>query len=411
MKSSCIQHPPREPLIVIRAWQIEFCRGSACAAALLSFFEYWHNVKLDKSEQAKKLNAIAMQHGANPLHDESLVQFHTTEELERGILIYKKDTIRKALRLLEELGAITVMRNPDPRYAFDKTRHFIFHPEVLSKWIAERRSSTRESAGLSAGHAGRVGNMATQTLHPSAKNSVPSAKDSVRSGENRPAIPETTSETNYRDRDPGRLHYVQPSFVPHQGGRTTDGQKNRLKNRDPIPYHEIAAYYNHTLQKYPDDCRSQLKNIRTDHRVKKLQARWKEPLFKQHWREVFDKAAQIPFMRHGTQTHPNFRGDFDWLIKNNTNYVKVLEGRYAQSTPKKMDDQPKGIVFSYADFSQFTEEEIYAMADREAERYERQVQEQLERRRQWEQLPEEKKEGRLMAEFRRITKKEKKLDD
>lgn len=46
MNNTCIQHPTRDPLIVIRQWQLDFCESNHCAAALLSFFEYWHNIRL-----------------------------------------------------------------------------------------------------------------------------------------------------------------------------------------------------------------------------------------------------------------------------------------------------------------------------------------------------------------------------
>ena len=44
MRTSCITHPPKDPLIMIRQWQVALCEGNTTAAALLSFFEYWHNL-------------------------------------------------------------------------------------------------------------------------------------------------------------------------------------------------------------------------------------------------------------------------------------------------------------------------------------------------------------------------------
>ena len=77
MKTSCIQHPPNEPLIVIHQWQLVFCEGDAATAALLSYFEYWHNVKLEIQANAK----------ANEMPFEpSLLQFHSEKELIEGIL-------------------------------------------------------------------------------------------------------------------------------------------------------------------------------------------------------------------------------------------------------------------------------------------------------------------------------------
>jgi len=97
MKSSCISHPKKEPLVIIRQWQLEFCDGNQCAAALMSFFEYWHGIKLEQSEKASQFNHVAQMHGDMPTQDESLWQWHTEKELEQGILIYKKTTITRLL--------------------------------------------------------------------------------------------------------------------------------------------------------------------------------------------------------------------------------------------------------------------------------------------------------------------------
>ena len=52
-RSSCISHPDGERLILIRKWQLEACGKDACAAALLNLFEYWHNIKVEQSSQAR----------------------------------------------------------------------------------------------------------------------------------------------------------------------------------------------------------------------------------------------------------------------------------------------------------------------------------------------------------------------
>jgi hypothetical protein len=138
MKSTCISHPKNEPLIVIRAWQMEACGKNACAAALLSFFEYWHNVRIEASDRARQSNAVALAAGDIRYEDDSLLQFHTSAQLERGIMIYKDDTIREAIIELVKLEFLSVRDNPNPKYSFDRTRYFLFHPEKVEKWLATR---------------------------------------------------------------------------------------------------------------------------------------------------------------------------------------------------------------------------------------------------------------------------------
>lgn len=139
MKISCISYPERDPLVIIRKSQIEFCDGNVCAAALLSFFEYWHNMKLEMVPKAAALNNLAVAHGEAGFHDESLFQFHKMEDLSSGIMgIYGREAIKVARALLKEKGVLTEHRNPTQRYQFDNTVYFLFHPEIVCEWLYTR---------------------------------------------------------------------------------------------------------------------------------------------------------------------------------------------------------------------------------------------------------------------------------
>ena len=64
----------------------------------------------------------------------------------------------------------------------------------------------------------------------------------------------------------------------------------------------------------------------TDQRKTKLKARMAERLFADNWPQVIDKISTSRFC-----TGHNDRGwkvDVDWILKNSTNYTKVLEGKY-----------------------------------------------------------------------------------
>ena len=137
METTCINHPTNEPFIEIREWQMEFCNNNKVQAALLSFFEYWHNIKLEMSIKNKKSNEIAKRHhDMDNKQDSSLLQFHTEKELENGImLIGKKSKISKALIQLEKDGVIIITKNPNQRYKFDNTRYFLFQPEIINDWL------------------------------------------------------------------------------------------------------------------------------------------------------------------------------------------------------------------------------------------------------------------------------------
>lgn len=141
MKSSCIAHPANEPLVVIRLWQLQFCGGNTAAAALLSFFEYWHNIKLEMSSKNKKLIKVANDNGEEIELDISLYQWHTSNDLAVGIMsvVNGKAALKRALDILVKTGAISIHRNPNPRFKFDRTRYFLFHPEVCIQYINDHR--------------------------------------------------------------------------------------------------------------------------------------------------------------------------------------------------------------------------------------------------------------------------------
>ena len=147
MRTTCIAHPAHEPIAIIRNWQIQACRGNHCAAALLSFFEYWHNIKLNQQTQAVKANKVAEAHGVTGLQDVTLVQFHSEAELETGLLgLYKRKTIGLALKFLVAEGYLSLHSNPNPRYYFDRTRYFLFHPGKCQEFIANLDQVKKDDA-------------------------------------------------------------------------------------------------------------------------------------------------------------------------------------------------------------------------------------------------------------------------
>jgi hypothetical protein len=179
MKSSCLPEIPNEPLIQVKRWQYKFCNGNATAAALLSYFAYWHDIKLESREQAKQKNKVAEQHGDEPTQDTSLWQFQTEKQLEEGIMISKREAIRKAIIFLQKRGVLEVATNPNPRFKFDRTKYFLFKPEKLERWLKayiNRKAENRQSK---------------------AENRPRSAENSGRSAENLGTIPEITSEITF----------------------------------------------------------------------------------------------------------------------------------------------------------------------------------------------------------------------
>lgn len=184
MRTSCLEHPAGEHYVSVRPWLVSACDGDHCAAALLNFFEYWHNIKLEHQGQAAKHNQVAEFHGDRGTQDTTLWQFHTERDLEEGVVnLYSYKTIRKSLQLIINKGYISTQSNPNPRYHFDRTRYILFHPEPLRAFL---RDYTHPEKMPDA----------------SGKNAPRSGKSSSPSGKNAPPIPEITPEITPEIEDP-----------------------------------------------------------------------------------------------------------------------------------------------------------------------------------------------------------------
>lgn len=68
----------------------------------------------------------------------------------------------------------------------------------------------------------------------------------------------------------------------------------------------------------------------TGKRLEKLRVRLKEDSFINEFDEIMNKIIASDFLsgKKPSKEHPNFKADFDWIIANNTNYIKILEGKY-----------------------------------------------------------------------------------
>lgn len=95
---------------------------------------------------------------------------------------------------------------------------------------------------------------------------------------------------------------------------------------DVTPYAEIVSTWNRAVEGSP-----LLKVARlTDQRRQHVKARWQEEAFRDNYARLFEKVAKLPLMRGEMPSAkcPNWKADFDWVTKNGSNYIKVLEGKY-----------------------------------------------------------------------------------
>lgn len=115
------------------------------------------------------------------MQDTSLLQFHTEEEFESGLLyLYGRKKIRQSIQFLVMKGFVTQHENPNSRYRFDKTHYFLFHPEKVSSQLLDISDEAKMP-------------------HRRGQNASRSGQNAASSGQNAAPITEITSEISYRD--------------------------------------------------------------------------------------------------------------------------------------------------------------------------------------------------------------------
>ena len=194
MKTSCIRHPESTRYIQLHEWQVSFCQNNHCAALLLSYFTAWHDWKVRNDQYYRRTNDIAEMHGDGRPNNENAYLFFTTEELIDGCMgLYGKKAVTDGLDLLVSLGVISVHKNPNPRYHFDKTKYFQFYPQVCNRWIADNYAvdgdkPENDNQVVDYPDSAKMADREGENDLPSLKNDRPSGK-SIR------AITDTTNNT------------------------------------------------------------------------------------------------------------------------------------------------------------------------------------------------------------------------
>ena len=119
-----------------------------------------------------------------------------------------------------------------------------------------------------------------------------------------------------------------------QGSITRSNNINKNKDPDNCPYQKIKKLYN-------DICKS-LPSIRKISRSRKkhLNARWREEEDIEVFKEVFEKAENSSFLTGNNNR--SWKADFDWIVKNDNNFNKILEGKYDDK--KNKTKMPKSTV-------------------------------------------------------------------
>ena len=143
MKTSVIKRNSGKKVAVLREDYLEICEGNIAASLLLAFFEYWHNIKIEMVRKNRKLNDTAELYGDGRCNDETLLQFHTKVEIHESMMgLVGMKSITTGRDLLVRLGFISLHKNPNRRYHFDKTQFFLVHPDKVNLSLSKVQNNT-----------------------------------------------------------------------------------------------------------------------------------------------------------------------------------------------------------------------------------------------------------------------------
>jgi|LFRM01.2.fsa_nt_gb phage replication O-like protein O len=112
-------------------------------------------------------------------------------------------------------------------------------------------------------------------------------------------------------------------LVPSPGSELAPQERNNIKkirNKSICPFSEIQNLFNTICKSLPAVQKM------TDSRKEKLSKRWIEMPGLNEWSRLFTIVECTPFLKG--QNDRGWKASFDWLIRNDTNIVGVLEGKY-----------------------------------------------------------------------------------
>jgi hypothetical protein len=135
---------------------------------------------------------------------------------------------------------------------------------------------------------------------------------------------------------------IKPSFCDRNTSITEDSveistqRKGKERKGKESKGKEIYVPYETIVERFNDICHSLSKVASiTDKRKDKIKKRWSELKSIDAFEKLFYLTEESDFL---CGREKEWKANFDWLMMNDTNYIKVIEGNYGN----KITDKPKG---------------------------------------------------------------------
>lgn len=128
------------------------------------------------------------------------------------------------------------------------------------------------------------------------------------------------------DKKPPKLPQTPPKRVTKENENERENENENERERD----NHYSALWNETL----GDILPKIKSI-SGARKKKLLMRTKSKEFVESFPEILSKIKASDFLTG--KNDKNWRVSFDWIIENDGNWLKIIEGNYDNGTGNKRD--------------------------------------------------------------------------
>jgi uncharacterized phage protein (TIGR02220 family) len=139
MRFSVIQKSANVRCVLIREDYLQLCEDNHCAALLLSYFEFWTNIKIGSNELLKAEYERALKEGIEFPVDliEDLWIYKTLQEIaQETFSLFGKRKIISALSFLVQKGFLEKRFNP--KYKWDKTLQYRLNIKLLNEKLASK---------------------------------------------------------------------------------------------------------------------------------------------------------------------------------------------------------------------------------------------------------------------------------
>ena len=133
IKTSCVQHPVKSRIVVIREDYLCITDNDHCQAALLAVMEYWTNWKLDEIERkVQKFEGVGK--------DTSIIErepwiYKSIEQFMNDLMgLFGRTLVNRALIAARKAGFIR--RRPNPQHGWDRTFQYLLDIEKIQQTIS-----------------------------------------------------------------------------------------------------------------------------------------------------------------------------------------------------------------------------------------------------------------------------------